>query len=138
MRQFPKKIPVILLAFLVGGAGIFLINGFLPVPLETVFAIVGLLVFCVGMVASLVTFLWAIQSLASQQGRTASGILSPVSTILIGLAVWSVVIVSAVVAKKSLDMRDQQGSSGSPISRAEESPERIGFKSRQATNEMTR
>ena len=106
MRTFPKRAPLILLALLGGGWTIFLLNALFPVPVETVFAMVGMSVFLVGMLACGVAVIWAFRSLASREGRQTSGIVAPVATILIGLVVWSGVIVSAVAVKKSLAARD--------------------------------
>lgn len=109
MRVFPKRTPLVLLSVLGGGWIIFLLNGFFPLPLKTVFALVGTDVFIVGMLACAGAVVWAFSSLASEQGRTTAGIWA-LATILLALVVWTGVIVWAVTVKKSLDARDKNNS----------------------------
>jgi hypothetical protein len=105
MKPFPKRMPWILLALLVGGPSIFSLNAFFPVPVETVFAFVGMSVFFVGFFACIVGVIWAFRTLASAEGRQASGIVAPVVTILIAFVTWSGVVASAVAVKQSMDAR---------------------------------
>ena len=65
-----------------------------------------------GFMCRVVAAVWAIRALFSRQGRESSGIVAPIGTILIGIVVWSVVIASAVAAKKSMDARQEPHSVG--------------------------
>lgn len=107
MRALPKKTPWVLLALLVGGWMIFLLNGFFTVPAETVIALVGMSIFLAGMLACVVGVIWAFRTLATSEGRQEAGLLAPIATILIAFVTWSGVIASAVAVKKSLDARQE-------------------------------
>jgi hypothetical protein len=107
MRPLPRKTPWILLALLVGGWLIFLLNAFFLVPGETVLALVGMAVFFVGMLACVVAVVWAFRTLGSPESRQASGFVAPIATIVIAFVTWSGVIASAVAVKKSMDARQE-------------------------------
>jgi len=131
MRALPKKTPWVLLALLVGGWLIFLLNAFFPVPVETVFALVGMSVFLVGMLACVVGVVWAFRTLGTPEARQASGLVAPIATIVIAFVVWSGVIASAVAVKRSLDARDKH----SPVTEQTEEMKRSPNKASEATSE---
>jgi phosphate/sulfate permease len=107
MRPLPRKTPWILLALLVGGWLIFLLNAIFPVPVETALALVGMAVFFVGMLACVVAVVWAFRTLGCLESRRASGLVAPIATIVIAFVTWSGVIASAVAVKKSMDARQE-------------------------------
>ena len=107
MRPMPKSTPVILLGMLAGGWLIFSLNAFFPVPIETWFAIAGMLLFVAGLLFGLFGFFRGPASLRNADARRSSGIAAPVVTMLIAVTSWSIVVYTAIEMKRSLDERAQ-------------------------------
>lgn len=106
MRPIPRQTPLLLSGLLLGGGFIFLLNGFFDVPVETAFAIVGIVVFLSGMMWAVVGAVWAMCTLASRDARVTAGLVVPLCTILIAALSWSVVILTAIETKKQMDARE--------------------------------
>ena len=119
MKPMTKSTPFILLSLLVGGGVLFGLNAFFPVPIETWFAIAGMLVFAAGMLFGIAAGVRSIAVLSNAAFRKTTGILLPVLTIVIAGGAWAVVITTAIQVKHSMDEREKsQPSPGAYSSKA--------------------
>lgn len=107
MKPMNRSTPVILVGLLAGGALLFWLNGFFSVPVETWFAIAGMLIFAAGLLFGLFGLCRAITVLTSPESRRATGILVPVLTIVVTASAWFIVVTTAIQMKRSLDKREQ-------------------------------
>ena len=85
----------------------FLVNAFFPVPVETWFAVAGILVFVSGLLFGIFAFCRSLAVLANSASRRASGVVVPALTVAIALAAWYMVASTAIQMKRSLDKRAQ-------------------------------
>ena len=90
-----------------GGAALFGCNAFFTVPIETWFAMAGFLLFVAGLLLSLFAFFRATAVLTNTEMRRSNGLTIPIVTTLIAAIAWSVVINTAIQAKRSMDKRAQ-------------------------------
>ena len=107
MRPMTKATPLTMLVLLLGGAGLFGLNAFLPLPIETWFAIAGMLVFAAGLLFGLFAFFRSVAVLANPESRRATRVLLPILTILIAGIAWFTVVTTAIQVKRSMDQRAQ-------------------------------
>ena len=82
---------------------IFRLNAFLPVPAETVVAIVGLITFAAGLLFSVFALLRALVSLWSAETRSKTGLAVPVLTILIAAGALAAVVITAIQVERTMD-----------------------------------
>lgn len=85
----------ILAGQLLGAWFLFGFSAFLPVPVETWFAISGITLFCVGLLCGFTWGIQAIITLASAKRRQVHGVISPILTILIAGCGWAIVLDAA-------------------------------------------
>jgi membrane-bound ClpP family serine protease len=105
MKPMTKATPLTVICLLVGGAVLFGLNGFLPVPVETWVAIAGMVVFTSGLIFGLFAFFRGITSLASATSRRDKRL--PIVTVLLVSTAWFVVVSMAIQVKRSMDQRAQ-------------------------------
>ena len=106
-RSLPKWMPVAILVLLFSGWGIFCSNAYFDVPLETVMAFVGGLVFLAGMLTGVFCSFWAARCIFSPELRAGSGMVAPIAVILITAITWYGVIETMLRVEKSLEQRNQ-------------------------------
>ncbi len=119
MKPMTKATPLTMIGLLGGGAVLFGLNAFLPVPIETWFAIAGMVVVVAGLVFGLGAFFRGIATLTNTESRRTAGILVPILTILIAGGAWAAVVTTAIQVKRSMDQREEsQPSPGTYSSKA--------------------
>lgn len=107
MKEITKTTPLALICLLGGGAALFGLNAFFPVPIETFFAVAGMVVFVAGLLFGLVAVFRSIGTLTNSESRRVAGIRFPIQTILIVVGIFVVVTTTAIQVKRSMDQREE-------------------------------
>ena len=107
MKPITKATPLTMVGLLSGGGVLFGLNAFLPLPIETWFAIAGMLFFAAGLIVGVAALVRGIASLSDAESRRATGVLLPILTILIAVGVWTAVVTTAITARRSLEQREE-------------------------------
>ncbi len=107
MKPITKATPLMIVGLLTGGAVLFGLNAFFPVPIETWFATTGMLVFSAGLLFGIVALFRSIAALTNSESRRVVGLQLPLQTILIVVGILAVVVTMVIQVKRSLDKRAQ-------------------------------
>jgi hypothetical protein len=102
-----KKTPIIMISLLGGGFILFALNGCFSVPVETYFAIAGMIVFAIGLLFALYGIFYSITVLGAASSRKASGLAVPILTLVLGCGAWFIVVGTIIQVKQSLEKRAQ-------------------------------